>query len=84
MTNDQIMQDSTSISIQKSYDVSVANFWSTQDMDDLFHVPLSPEAFKELNQIQIVSYGLVPTEDTQDRWSIFWGQVCISRQYSVF
>ena len=39
----------------KNEDVSVAHFCSTQDMDDLYPLPLSPKAFEELNQIQLVS-----------------------------
>ena len=34
-------------------------------MDDLFHLPLSRKAFEELNQIQLVSSGLVRTENLE-------------------
>ena len=71
MTNNQIMHSTIPrLFLFKNEDVSVAHFCSTQDMDDLYPLPLSPKAFEELNQIQFVSSGILfrwlGTENTQD------------------
>jgi hypothetical protein len=53
--------------------VSVKHVMQAADLDSLFHLPLSPEAFDEMLQLQDL-VSLVPYDHTsKDSWFLSWG-----------
>lgn len=54
-------------------DISVKEFFDTSDMSSLFHLPLSMEAFEELQHVK----DLNPITDVEvlDKyvWTYYWG-----------
>jgi hypothetical protein len=65
-------------------DISVAEITDSTDLIDLFHLPISPEAFTEWEQLQaVVNDG---SRDTlvEDKWRYKWGDKFTAKKYYNF
>jgi hypothetical protein len=65
-------------------DISVKEFCSLANMDDIFHLPLSPETFQEYHEIQQVTQDLNISQSNDDSWTFKWGNSYTSRKYYKF
>lgn len=67
---DAIMSDAypRAFSFTKNEDISVKNFLEHMSLREAFHLPLSPQAFEEVKEIQMVSTHMQPMTTTHDVW----------------
>jgi hypothetical protein len=65
-------------------DISVAALFSAEDMTSKFHLPLSTEAFQELQIIQQLSDNTPIVTDVHDTRSFVWGEKYTSARYYRF
>jgi hypothetical protein len=62
--------------------ISVQQFIQAHDLDTLFALPISPEAFVELLQLQDLLNQVEVTPSEDDSWQFIWGdQRYSSRHY---
>jgi hypothetical protein len=54
--------------------ISVATFFNTTQMSELFHLPLSSEAWQDYQALQIIIQGIQITGGEKDSWSYIWGK----------
>ena len=54
-------------------DASVENFLESSSLHETFHLPLSPEAFEEVCDIQTIA-RLQHSTTTNDIWHCIWGK----------
>jgi hypothetical protein len=71
-------------SYAQSEDISVANFCSANNISDLFHPPLSPEAYSDLELIQEVVNEDIEINSNEDVWSYEWGAKFTSKKFYNF
>jgi hypothetical protein len=62
-------------------DCSVADFCSTNDLTDLFHLPLTPEAFNEWEQLQSTIEENLHITLENDTWKYKWGGKFTSKSF---
>jgi hypothetical protein len=65
-------------------DISVKEFCFAVDISDIFHLPLSPEAFQQFQQIQQFTQQLSLSQSNNDVWTFQWGDCYTSRKYYKF
>ena len=53
----------------------MAEFYAAADWSDMFHIPLSPEAFEELQLVLSFKPDNLNHSDAVDSWSYVWGHV---------
>jgi hypothetical protein len=84
--NNCIMQDQYQclFSYLLNEDTSVKEFCSLDNIGDIFHLPLSPEAFQEYNEIQQITQNLNLSQSNNDTWTYKWGDSYTSRKYYKF
>jgi len=68
-------------SFSKSEHVSVQQVMQTQDMEDMFHLPLSVQALEELNDLQTVIQEVTYDANQDDKWQPLWGINFSARKY---
>ena len=68
-------------SFSKSEHVSVQQVMQTQDMEDMFHLPLSVQALEELNDLQTVIQEVTYDENRDDKWQPLCGIDFSARKY---
>jgi hypothetical protein len=61
---------------------SVKQTIQSDDLDSIFVLPLSQDAFGELDQLQEKLQELEYDEDSIDRWFPIWGQQYSSRKFT--
>jgi hypothetical protein len=71
-------------SFVQNEDLSVKEFCSTIDILDNFHLPLSPEAFQQYQEIQHLTQEINLIQNTNDVWTYQWGDYFSSRKYYKF
>jgi hypothetical protein len=66
--NDLLLQDKFPrlFSFAKDKLISVATFFNTTQMSELFHIPLSFEAWQEYQALQIIIQGIQITGEEKD------------------
>src|SRR3954462_5780265 len=73
-------------SFAKNQYISVQKFMATEFMEDLFHLPLSTQAFQEFQIIDSLcqEFNLRSNSTRHDQWSYIWGSKKFStaRAYS--
>jgi hypothetical protein len=52
--------------------LSAQRFYAAQDLSELFHTPISMQAFQELEQLKLLM-DRNPLSDQEDAWSYVWG-----------
>jgi hypothetical protein len=74
--NDHLLQDKFPrfFSFAKNKLISVAKFLGTTQMEELFHLPLSNEAWQEYQALQDIIQGIQITEGEKDCWKYIWGK----------
>jgi hypothetical protein len=84
--NDAILQDKFSClySYAKEEDISVADIYNSSNVSQIFHLPLSPEAFNQYQEIQVIIRNLNITQQDNDIWTFKWGDKYSSRKYYKF
>jgi hypothetical protein len=72
--NNRIMQDiyPCLFSYAQDGEISVANFSSSGNIIDVFHLPLSPEAFHQYQEVQEITQNLNKIDDENGVWSFKW------------
>ncbi|TVU07261.1 hypothetical protein EJB05_47309, partial [Eragrostis curvula] len=62
-------------SFAKNVKISVADYVGNQSIHDQFHLPLSQEAFQELQSLNTITQGLqtVIAQQQKDQWHYIWG-----------
>ena len=60
--------------------LSVTNFYAHQQLQEIFSLPLSAEAFQQLQLIQSF-IDQFPLTDQHDKWSSNWGDYSASKAY---
>jgi len=62
-------------SFAKNKMISVRDFMATEFMDDLFHLPLSTQAFQEIQIIDLLcqEFNQSSNPNNSDKWSYIWG-----------
>jgi hypothetical protein len=65
-------------------DISVATLLSAEDMTSKFHLPLSMEAFQELQSVQQLAIANPLTSTTHDHRSFVWGSKYSSARFYSF
>lgn len=68
-------------SFARNKEISVARVWAIQDLSDLFHLPLSSEAFQQLQIMQSFKDHF-PLTNSQDIWVSQWGDFLVKRTYN--
>jgi hypothetical protein len=59
-------------------DISVQEFITTPALSDNFHLPLSPEAYNEVREMQNRASHLELDSQQLDQWSYIWGDANFS------
>jgi hypothetical protein len=59
-------------SFVKNKNISVMDSLAAQNLDELFHLPLSEEAFLELQQLQDMLVNLSYDPSVTDSWVFIW------------
>jgi hypothetical protein len=54
--------------LQKNKLISVVKFLNTTQMEELFHLPLSEQAWQEYQALQAIIQGIQITEGDKDCW----------------
>ena len=49
-------------------DISVANFWASNDLHETFHLPVSPTALDKIRDMQLTLTKICPSTSTTDVW----------------
>jgi hypothetical protein len=65
-------------SFARNRNISVAKFPQSGDILEKFHIPLSAEAFQELQDLQAIIQGIQIQNNEADCWQYIWG----SNRYS--
>jgi hypothetical protein len=71
-------------SFVQNEDISVKSFCSTTDISDIFHLPMSPEAFQQYEQLQQITQQMNLNQTTNDVWNFQRGDNYTSRKYYKF
>jgi hypothetical protein len=73
--NDLLLQDKFPrlFSFTKDKLISVAKFLSTEQLGDLFHLPLSNDAWQEYQALQVILQEIQVTKGDKDCWKYIWG-----------
>jgi hypothetical protein len=84
--NHGVMQDlyPCLFSFVQNEDISVKDFCSANDISDIFHLPVSPEAFQQFQQVQHLTQQMNLSQSTNDVWTFQWGDLYTSRKYYKF
>jgi hypothetical protein len=84
--NNQILQDKYPClySYVQDEDISVKQYGSLDNIADIFHLPLSPEAFEQFQQLQQDTQLTQIAQPNNDVWSYKWGDKYSSRKYYKF
>jgi hypothetical protein len=67
--------NSQGFSFAKNKLISVAKFLATEQLGDLFHLPLSNEAWQEYQALQTIIQGIQVTEGGKDYWKYIWREI---------
>ena len=63
-------------------DISVKEIIMAQDLDSVFHLPISEQAFQELGELQGLLLSTDYDLDSNDSWTFMWGnQLYSSSRY---
>jgi hypothetical protein len=57
----------------KNQKISVVTFFETANIIDHFHLPLSEQAFQELQELQIIVQSIQMGDEEKDQWHYIWG-----------
>lgn len=69
-------------SFARDENVSIRHLMHAEDLDTLFSLPMSPEVFEELIQLQMILSSIAYDLNENDQWILDWGnQVYSFRQY---
>ena len=68
------------LSFSKDTRISVKDVLNVEDLEDLFHLPLSQAAFHDFEQLQQLLYDQSPPESEIDAWRYIWGNNSYSSQ----
>ena len=68
-------------SFAKNKVISVRDFYAQQHLPDLFNLPLSTEAYSQMQAVQSFLEHF-PLIDEDDKWSSNWGEFSAARTYS--
>ena len=71
-------------SFTKLEDASVADFLAITNIHTGFHLPLTPLARQELQQLQAQTTHTIPDGDKPDQWTYSWGAKYTSARYYKF
>jgi hypothetical protein len=84
--NNTILQDKFPClySYAKEEDISVADICYSNNISEIFHLPLSPEAFSQYQEVQVIIQNLNITQQDNDIWTFKWGDKYSSRKYYKF
>jgi hypothetical protein len=56
-------------------DSSVAGFSQMHDLSDMFHLPLTPEAFEDWEQLHNITNENLQITVNNDKWKYNWGHL---------
>ena len=75
MWMDQILAEThpRAFSFALHEDISVADFWASNDLHETFHLPLSPTTLDEFRDMQLTLTKICPSTSTTDVWHYMWG-----------
>ena len=62
-------------------DCSVAEFYATNDWSGMYHNPLSPEAFEELQLVLYFKPESLNQSHAADSWIYVWGQAYFPKKF---
>jgi hypothetical protein len=82
----QIMQETYPclFSYAQDEDISVKLFGSLENIADIFHMPLSPEAFEQYQNLLQIAQNINNAQEVNDTWTYNWGDTYSSRKYYKF
>lgn len=83
---DEIIADThpRAFSYNKIEDASVAEFLGIEDISQGFHLPLSAQAYEEVQDMQLLTASTSPDNATRDKWVCTWGESFSSAKYYKF
>jgi hypothetical protein len=63
------------LTFAKNTELSVHQVMETEFLEDLFHLPLSQQAFSEFESLEVLSESTISTiqQGNIDKWSYIWG-----------
>ena len=70
-------------SYSKVEDISVHTYYETNDLNMIFHLPLSPEALNELHSIDSLKPPQILETESTDQWSYPWGPVYSAKKSTL-
>jgi hypothetical protein len=59
-------------SFAQNEDISLSGFCTSENTEDVFHLPLSNEAFQEYQEVQQITHGLNLLQNNSDIWTFKW------------
>ena len=59
-------------SFARDEDVSIQTLLRSSTIGEAFHIPFSPQARAEVEEIQALTVGINPGSDTNDKWCCVW------------
>jgi hypothetical protein len=62
---------------------SVEQIMKAEDLDSIFHLPLSQEAFDEMLQLQDHLSGVQYDQTGEDTWTFIWGNLYKTKAWSI-
>jgi hypothetical protein len=60
-------------SFAKNKNISVAQFFQNNQIENQFHLPLSTKAFQEYQELQSCLQQIQVTDQSRDSWHYIWG-----------
>ena len=61
-------------------DISISNYFSTDNTADLFHLPLSSQAYQQWQELQIITDS-TPVTIEKDVWKYKWGDKYTAKKF---